>query len=126
MPTPNVGPYSEPSWFWESSCEGAWLPGSSEGSRLFLRHRTGCSLHRNAGFPSPKPQATQVNLSSVPARPEGPKLCVLHKGSHTALARAPHPGACSPSTREQVTCEAPRELSAHFSLMKAPVYETVL
>ena len=101
MLTPNVGPYSKPSWCWESSREGAWLPGSSEGSRCFLRHHTGCSLHQNAGFPSPKPRAMQVNLSSASARPEDPKRYVLHKRSHTALTRAPTPGTCSPSTREQ-------------------------
>lgn len=101
MLAPNVGPYSEPSWFWESSREGAWLPGSSEGSRFFLRHHTGCSLHQNSGFPSPKSQAMQVILSSASAGPEGPKRHVLHKGSHTVLTRAPTPGTCSPSTREQ-------------------------
>ena len=116
---PKVGPYSEPSWFWQSSYEGAWLLGSSKGSRFFLQHRTGCSLHRNAGLPSPERQATQVNLRSVSAGPEDPKRYVLRKGSHTALV-------CSPSTWEQVTCKVPRELSAHFSLMRAAVYETVL
>lgn len=111
MPTPNVGPYSEPSWFWESSCEGAWLPGSSEGSRLFLRHRTGCSLHRKAGFPSPKPQATQVNLSLCQPDLRAPssvfyiRAATLPSPEPPTLGPAPPaPGSRSP-VRPQESCQ---------------------
>lgn len=101
-------------------------PGLQRGEQVVSATSHGLLPSSEGRVSFPEAPGHAGEFESVPAGPEGPKLCVLHKGSHTALARAPHPGACSPSTREQVTCEAPRELSAHFSLMKAPVYETVL